>query len=61
MARAQLFSCLDHVAHVAWSPDASHVLCLLQQRAVVQVYSLADPEWTARIDEGPAGAQGFVS
>lgn len=51
-----MFSCLDHVAHVSWSPDSSHLLCVLQQRAVVQVFSLADPQWAARIDEGPAGA-----
>ena len=52
----QVFSCLDRVAHVAWSPDSSHVMCVLQQRAMVQVYSMADPKWIARIDEGSAGA-----
>ena len=52
---AQLFSCLDEAAHLAWSPDSAHLLCVLQHRAVVQVFSVLHPEWTAKIDEGVAG------
>ena len=52
----QLFSCLDEAAHLAWSPDSGHLLCVLQHRAVVQVFSVLDPAWTAKIDEGVAGA-----
>ena len=51
----QLFSCLDEAAHLAWSPDSGHLLCMLQHRAVVQVFSVLEPAWTAKIDEGVAG------
>lgn len=32
-----------------------YVLCGLYSRGIVQVWSVEDPEWACKIDEGPAG------
>lgn len=53
----QLYSCLDKIHHVAWSSNSQYVLCSLNDRAIVQVWSVNDPEWSCKIDEGPAGVQ----
>lgn len=37
------------------SPPRRYVLCGLFSRGVVQVWSVDQPEWACRIDEGPAG------
>lgn len=37
---AALFSCLDRVEHLAWSPDSDRLLCGLFKRATVQVCKL---------------------
>lgn len=51
----QLYSCLDKVHSIEWSPDSRYVLCGLYDRSVIQVWSAEDPDWTCKIDEGPAG------
>jgi len=38
-----------------WSPDSQFLLCASFKKAVLQVFSLADPEWKCRIDEGSSG------
>lgn len=48
-------SCLDAISQLLWSPDSAFVLCAEHKRAIVQVFSLHDPEWSCRIDEGVAG------
>eukprot|EP00892_Ulva_mutabilis_P008080 jgi/Ulvmu1/5644/UM231_0007.1 len=50
-----MFSCMDGVKHIEWSPTGRHVLCALQSRAVAQVWDTDDPKWTCKIDGGPAG------
>ena len=50
-----MFSCMDGVKHMEWSPTGQHVLCALYSRAVVQVWDINDPKWTCKIDGGPAG------
>ncbi|GMH33685.1 hypothetical protein BSKO_01519 [Bryopsis sp. KO-2023] len=54
----QLYSCLDKIQHFEWSSDSNYILCGLYDRAIVQVWSVEDPEWTCKIDEGPAGITG---
>ncbi|XP_045860971.1 WD repeat-containing protein WRAP73 isoform X2 [Meles meles] len=51
----QLYTCLDQIQHVAWSADSLFVLCAMYKRGLVQVWSLEQPEWHCRIDEGSAG------
>ncbi|XP_036297484.1 WD repeat-containing protein WRAP73 isoform X1 [Pipistrellus kuhlii] len=51
----QLFTCLDQVQHLEWSADSLFILCAMYKRGLVQVWSLEQPEWHCRIDEGSAG------
>jgi WD40 repeat protein len=53
----QLYSCLDKIHHMEWSCTSTYVLCLLKDRGIVQVWSVDDPDWTCKIDDGPAGIQ----
>uniref|UniRef100_A0A1D1YZT6 WD repeat-containing protein WRAP73 n=1 Tax=Anthurium amnicola TaxID=1678845 RepID=A0A1D1YZT6_9ARAE len=51
----QLYSCVDKINYVEWALDSEYILCVLYKRPMVQVWSLTQPEWTCKIDEGPAG------
>ncbi|KAJ4786647.1 WD repeat-containing protein WRAP73 [Rhynchospora pubera] len=51
----QLYSCVDKISFIEWAPDSQYVLCGLYKRPMVQAWSLAHPDWTCKIDEGPAG------
>jgi len=51
----QLFSCVDKISSVEWAPDSEYILCGLYKRPMVQAWSLGQPDWTCKIDEGPAG------
>ncbi|KAM4871817.1 WD repeat-containing protein WRAP73 [Thomomys bottae] len=51
----QLYTCLDQVQHIEWSADSLFILCAMYKRGVVQVWSLEQPEWHCKIDEGSAG------
>ncbi|XP_075502434.1 uncharacterized protein LOC142540286 [Primulina tabacum] len=51
----QLFSCLDKITYIEWALDSEYVLCGLFKRPMIQAWSLTQPEWTCKIDEGPAG------
>ncbi|KAL0400997.1 UNVERIFIED_CONTAM: WD repeat-containing protein WRAP73 [Sesamum latifolium] len=51
----QLFSCLDKITYIEWALDSEYILCGLFKRPMIQAWSLAQPEWTCKIDEGPAG------
>ncbi|XP_048751589.2 WD repeat-containing protein WRAP73-like [Ostrea edulis] len=50
-----LYTCLDTIQHIEWSSDSQFVLCGLFKRGIVQVWSIEQPEWTCKIDEGSAG------
>jgi len=51
----QLFSCLDKISYIEWANDSEYILCGLNKRPMIQAWSLTQPEWTCKIDEGPAG------
>ncbi|KAJ7306461.1 hypothetical protein JRQ81_009815 [Phrynocephalus forsythii] len=51
----QLFTCLDQIQHVEWSSDSLFILCAMYRRGIVQVWSLEQPDWHCKIDEGSAG------
>ncbi|KAG0604314.1 hypothetical protein M758_10G161700 [Ceratodon purpureus] len=51
----QLYSCLDKISHVEWAPDSEYILCGLFKKAMVQAWSVSQPEWTCKIDDGCAG------
>ncbi|KAL5728427.1 hypothetical protein ACHQM5_001513 [Ranunculus cassubicifolius] len=50
-----LFSCLDKISYIEWALDSEYILCGLFKRPMIQAWSLSQPEWTCKIDEGPAG------
>ncbi|CAH8530605.1 unnamed protein product [Heterobilharzia americana] len=51
----QIFSCVDIVDGLLWSEDCLFVLSILKNRGIVQVFSLENPEWTCKVDEGSSG------
>ncbi|RDD42428.1 WD repeat-containing protein WRAP73 [Trichoplax sp. H2] len=57
---SNLFACLDVIEHIQWSPDSQLILCGMYKRSLIQVWSLNQPEWTCKIDEGAAGLQSAV-
>ncbi|KAL5015357.1 hypothetical protein ScPMuIL_009627 [Solemya velum] len=50
-----LYTCLDTIQQIEWSADSQFILCSLFKRGIVQVWSLEQPDWTCKIDEGSAG------
>lgn len=53
-----LYSCLDTIQCIEWSSDSQFILCGLYKRGVVQVWSIEQPDWNCKIDEGSAGLCG---
>jgi len=51
----QLFSCIDNIQSIEWSQDSEYILCASFKLGVIQVWSLSDQEWTAKINEGVVG------
>lgn len=51
----QLYTCLDQISHMEWSSDSQFILCALYKRGLVQVWSLEQPDWHCKIDEGSIG------
>lgn len=50
-----VFTCLDTINYIEWSHDSDFILCSLNKRNIIQVFSLENPEWKCKIDEGSAG------
>ncbi|KAJ8016408.1 hypothetical protein DPEC_G00006910 [Dallia pectoralis] len=50
-----LYTCLDQIVHMEWSSDSLFVLCAMYKRGLVQVWSLEQPDWHCKIDEGSIG------
>lgn len=53
----QLYSCVDRIDSLEWSPNSLYVACGLFSRAIVQIWSSEQSDWACKIDEGPAGVQ----
>lgn len=51
----QIFSCMDRIDHIEWSCDSKYVLCGIHARGIAQVWSVEQPDWHCKIDEGPLG------
>ena len=51
----RLYTCMDAVQAIEWSSDSLFLLCSMYKRGLVQVWSLEEPDWTCKIDEGSAG------
>lgn len=50
-----LFSCLDKISYIEWAADSEYILCGLHKKPLIQAWSLTQPDWTCKIDEGLAG------
>uniref|UniRef100_A0A8C8MCE6 WD repeat containing, antisense to TP73 n=1 Tax=Oncorhynchus tshawytscha TaxID=74940 RepID=A0A8C8MCE6_ONCTS len=50
-----LYTCLDQIVHMEWSSDSLFILCAMYKRGLVQVWSLEQPDWYCKIDEGSIG------
>ncbi|KAF5832905.1 hypothetical protein DUNSADRAFT_11055 [Dunaliella salina] len=51
----QLYACLDRIDRLEWAGNSLYVLCGLYARSIIQVWAVDQPDWTCKIDEGPAG------
>ena len=51
----ECWTCVDKVDRIEWSADSMYVCCLIARRQCAQIFSVADPDWRCRIDEGLAG------
>ena len=51
----QIFSCIDKVERMEWSPDGQYIYAAFIQRGSVQVFAVADAKWSCRMNEGTAG------
>ncbi|XP_028394144.1 WD repeat-containing protein WRAP73-like [Dendronephthya gigantea] len=52
-----LFTNMDAVQYMEWSPDSGYILCGMFKRGLIQVWSLDQPDWRCKIDEGLAGLE----
>ena len=50
-----LYVCTDVVTFMEWSPDSKYILCGLQRKSLIQVWSICDPEWTCKLTHGNFG------
>ncbi|RUP51921.1 hypothetical protein BC936DRAFT_144410 [Jimgerdemannia flammicorona] len=50
-----LYDCADAIQHIAWSNDSEYVLSASFKEACVEIWSIGDPDWTAKIEEGFSG------
>ena len=50
-----IFSCVDKIEKIEFSPNSEYLLCGLYERCAVQVFCIADNTWKCRINEGIAG------
>jgi WD40 repeat protein len=51
----QIYTCVDKIESIQFSYDSSYILCVVNSRSVVQVFSVADNDWRCRINESVAG------
>ena len=49
------FTCLDEISNMLWSYNSTMVLCAMCKRAVIQIFSVDNSDWTCKIDEGSYG------
>lgn len=50
-----LHNCMDSLSDILWSPDSDLILTANYKLGILQVWSIRDEQWTAKIEEGLAG------
>ncbi|KAL0111798.1 hypothetical protein PUN28_013170 [Cardiocondyla obscurior] len=53
----QSFEFGDVIQLMKWSLNSEYILCANTKRAIVQVYSIHNPQWKCKLTEGSAGLQ----
>lgn len=56
----QLFTCLDAIVSLDWSPDSRLILCLMPRRSLIQIWSVEQPDWSCKIEEGTSGLKSAI-
>jgi hypothetical protein len=51
----QVFQCIDKPDKVDFSPDSLYLSCAFLSRGAIQCFSMSNPEWKCRINEGVSG------
>ncbi|KAJ0507396.1 hypothetical protein HanIR_Chr11g0505781 [Helianthus annuus] len=51
---------MDKISYIEWAQDSEYILCGLYKKPMIQAWSLAQPEWTCKIDEGPAAGIAYA-
>ena len=41
-----IYSWIDKMSHIHWCPNSSYIVCGVVKWAIVQVWSIVEPEWT---------------
>ncbi|XP_071527988.1 WD repeat-containing protein WRAP73-like isoform X2 [Panulirus ornatus] len=49
------YNCIDIIQIVEWAPDSSYVLTGNYKRSVAEIWSIGNPDWRCRVNEGSAG------
>ncbi|TGZ32433.1 WD repeat-containing protein 8, partial [Temnothorax longispinosus] len=57
LCTCQSFVFTDVIQYMEWSLNSEYILCANIKRAIVQVYSIRDPQWKCKLTEGSAGLQ----
>ena len=50
-----IYQCIDKPDKIEFSPDSSYFFCAYTVRGVLQCFSITDPDWKCRINEGVSG------
>jgi len=56
----QLFTCLDAIVSLDWSPDSRLIMCLMPRRSLIQIWSVDQSEWSCKIEEGTSGLKSAI-
>ena len=51
----QIFQCIDKPDKMEFSPDSEYIVCAYLARGAIQCFSMPDPDWKCRINEGVSG------
>lgn len=50
-----IFTADDKINHIEWSPNGALILAVVASQGIVQIWSVEDLDWSARIDTGVTG------
>ncbi|XP_012220138.2 WD repeat-containing protein WRAP73-like [Linepithema humile] len=57
LTTCQSFVFADVIQYIEWSSNSEFILCANIKKAIIQVYSVHNPQWKCKLTEGSAGLQ----